>query len=208
MKTLKNKFMKSSLIIFIVSLIIGIILFIVFSKLDISGIKDETDSKLNGNLFDMVVLDRYELSWLEKPKNIENEKQYINQERSCYVYECDFQEVMQAETYVESTFNSSILKNYTLAYLLHDNSAYQDTFNRVKISENIADYRNIENNIISYTFYYSSKEKETLTSLAEGLNIGCLSVLFELNNEVNENGRYTFYIKLHKTSSYNVAVSY
>lgn len=187
-------------------MLIGLATFIILTNIDIGGLKENTVSELSGNLFDKNVLEHYELTWLEKPVIVSEENQYINQVERSYIYECKFADTVHFQGYVENVFNNFLTKDYSLAYLLRDSSFYSDPYNRVKLSENISDFKSINTKTTLYTFYYSEKSKKVLSPLEEGLNIGCLHISFEIKNQPTANGEYTFRIRLKETMSYNVAI--
>ena len=153
---------------------------------------------LRGNLFDERVLKKLEVSWLEKPENITNEEQYIH-ENWCYIYECDLENQSTFERYIENVFSKFVNYNYTLGYCVdiynYGGSLWDiDERYRIKFSNNLEDYKKLQQGNTRYEFYYTKKSVEKLKPLYDGFNMGSRWIRFELKNQPNEEQRYSFSI--------------
>lgn len=150
---------------------------------------------LKGNLFDEKVLKKYEVSWLEKPKNAINERQYI--EGNFYIYECQLNENEQFENYTERIFQLFVSGGYTLGYEASkynygDEFWNSDEHSLIKFSNNISDYRSTSTKWSCYIFYYTLQPKDALEPLHDGLNMGSKWISIRIKNEPEKNGKFSF----------------
>lgn len=195
--------MKLPLIVFIGLTIISIVSFIIFINIDFD-LKLPDDPQLSGNLFDSYILNSSELSWLEKPEYAEKETQSINQESGCRIYECELKDMTEIESYVESIFNKFKENDYTVAYHVRDDESENISIKNIAISENISDYKTTLDLTTVYKFYYSSDNPEKLMVYYGGTKVRCRLIMFEINRQLSEAGRYHLCIKLYNQLQYTL----
>ncbi len=160
--------------------------------------------KLRGNLFDEKVLKKYEVSWLEKPKNAINERQYT--EGGLYVYECELNSVDECEFYAEWVFNNFKLNDCTVAYA-YEMVRYQmfDTYYRLEVSDNLIDYRSSADlktdNLANYEFYYSTKSVEEMQEKFGGKVFGSRFLIISFIKDKDSENKFIMTMSLHGKES-------
>ena len=90
--------------------------------------------KLKGDLFDKKVLAAYELSWLEKPENVTEEKQYISS-NEYYVYEAKISSFQAYEEYANGVLDLFFEKNYTMGVLRVVDGSVKDEHYKIYLSQ-------------------------------------------------------------------------
>lgn len=159
---------------------------------------------LKGNLFDEKVLKKYEVSWLEKPKNAINERQYT--EGGLYVYECELNSVDECEFYAEWVFNNFKLNDCTVAYA-YEMVRYQmfDTYYRLEVSDNLIDYRSSADlktdNLANYEFYYSTKSVEEMQEKFGGKVFGSRFLIISFIKDKDSENKFIMTMSLHGKES-------
>lgn len=153
---------------------------------------------LRGNLFDERVLKKYEISWLEKPKDAVNEKQYIS--GSFYMYECEIDDKETFEKYVQNVFNNFKERNYSVAhYVSYVNAMIKGSYLVVAESDKLSDYIRGTDSVVHYSFYYSTETVEEMewSSMGIAKKFGNRYLEIILPDSVNENGKLQMRIILY-----------
>lgn len=154
----KNKKAKNSIFtavmvsVFVITGTCVILFFVILSN--IFGEKG-----LKGNLFDEKVLIKYEISWLKKPQNAVNERQYADSDS--YVYDCELSSIEECLSYAEEVFTNFKNGNYVLAYCVNMiDDIWEKPCYEVELSDNLEDYCGsadlAADGFASYQFFYST----------------------------------------------------
>lgn len=119
--------------------------------------------RLRGNLFDEQVLQKYSLSFLQKPENATNERQYIY--KQTYVYQALMESAEAVDLYAQSVLEAmqenlpyvGTTKPYAGANSVDGNDVYYLLFE----NEPLEEYKNIQrtDGLYGYLMYYSGNEK-------------------------------------------------
>lgn len=152
---------------------------------------------LKGNLFDKKVLEKYEIGWLERPKNVTNEEQYVDSD--LYKYTCEINDYEEFEKYVEKIFTNFKERSYTIAYLVDvDRYDVVTSYFKVAESDELPDFCRDFGISINYTFYYSTKSREEMKENNYGYKeIGSRYLGVTFTKDKNENGKYKMKIVLY-----------
>lgn len=190
----KNKKAKNSIFtavmvsVFVITGTCVILFFVVLSN--IFGEKG-----LKGNLFDEKVLIKYEISWLKKPRNAVNEKQYC--EQFYYIFECEIFDIENFEEYAETVFKNFKLGNYTIAHYVRTVDIMpQPLFCEVAQSDELPDYCKVYDDEICYTFYYSTQTVEKMKEKDNAKIFGDRSLEIVFLNNITDKGMYKMKIRL------------
>lgn len=159
---------------------------------------------LKGNLFDEKVLKKYDISWLEKPQNAVNEKQYSDSDS--YNYECELKSVEESLSYIEEVFNNFKERNYTVAHSIRAvDNALQDLYYEVAESNNLTDFCEENNISYFYKFFYNSKPLNEIekNSINHRIEIGSRYLIVKCSKIKNENNSYLLSIILNTEEQKN-----